>query len=184
MLLLVDLPSARFSEKSKVFPTPDCALAAAGARVSSSQISAAMGCSGSKARAAPMAETRPDPENEAAEKSEDAPSPVIEEVSAAIPEEHRSQRLPEVMEEAEDTQEESHFTQEPHVPEVLQQETDVMPQPVKSMDRDAHDDGETVTTAPKEDDSVVPGTEDKLEDAPDFPLCGFCGGWQTANTVV
>mmetsp|Transcript_105049 Transcript_105049/g.250052 ORF Transcript_105049/g.250052 Transcript_105049/m.250052 type:complete len:143 (+) Transcript_105049:61-489(+) len=141
-----------------------------------------MGCSGSKARAAPMAETRPDPENEAVEKSEDAPSPVIEEVSAAIPEEHHpevKQRLPEVMEEAEDTQEEAHFTQEPYVPEVLQQETDVMPEPVKSMDRDTHDDGETVTTAPKEDDSVVPGTEDKLEDAPDFPLCGYCGGWQT-----
>ena len=144
-----------------------------------------MGCSGSKGRAAPMADTRPDPENEApaVDRVEAVASPAMQEVSAAIPEEHDAQKeieeqtVPAEVQFVEDTQEEETLAQ-PTADSAVQPETDTLPELVKSLDRDTQaDDGETVTTAPKEDDSVVPGTEDKLEDVRDFPLCNFCRGW-------
>ena len=144
----------------------------------------AMGCNGSKAKAAPMAETRPDPENDAAAGPAEEASPLAQEVAAAIEEEQVQKAIEEAEEKkelaeaqaVEDTQEEEAHLLELAVDVTEQQETDALPELVKSLDRDAHDDGETVTTAPKEDDSIVPG-EDKLEEAPDFPLCRFCRGW-------
>mmetsp|Transcript_67762 Transcript_67762/g.159515 ORF Transcript_67762/g.159515 Transcript_67762/m.159515 type:complete len:155 (-) Transcript_67762:224-688(-) len=154
-----------------------------------------MGCQGSKAKAAPMAETRPDPEDaqnrtdaehvqhadvEAGKMCEAAVTSVDMEVSADVPCEHEKHgAVNEVMEPPAVEAEVCQDVPDDVVPKskVLEPEGFEPVEVVKSLQESHADDLETVTTAPKEDDSIVPGTEDKLEDAREFPLCSFCRGW-------